>query len=139
MGWMKDLRIQANTLMNLTEEIFIEWNISKDNYYQQWTNMMKAMNDLVIMHIHCFTYTLQLCLETNSSTEYYFNRMTSPRRKLTGLFSFFDQRQTTWCSGDLETALPCLKKVPMQLLCVKILLEPNKASTLCILQIMVPD
>ena len=49
--------------MHLTEEFFVEWNISKGNYYQQRTNMMKAMNVLVIIHIHCLTYTLQLCLK----------------------------------------------------------------------------
>lgn len=114
MRQMKDLRTQASKITNLIEEIFIEWNISKDNYYRQWTNMMKAMNNLGIMLIHCFTHSLQLHLKTNSSTEY-FNRITYQRRKVTGIFSFFDQRQTAWCSGDLETGLPCFKKVVMQL------------------------
>lgn len=50
---MKDLWIPANKILDLTEEVFIEWNISKDNYYQQGTNKMKAMNNLGIMHIHC--------------------------------------------------------------------------------------
>ena len=50
--------------------------------------MMKAMNDLGITCIYCFTHALQFCLETNSSTEY-FNRMTYPRRKISGLFPIF--------------------------------------------------
>lgn len=49
---------------------------------------MKAVNDLGITHIHSCIHTLQLCVETNSSTGYS-NRITYPRRKIPGLFHSF--------------------------------------------------
>lgn len=51
-----------------------------ENHHQQWTNVLKAMNDLGIRYIYSFIHSLQSCLDTNSSTAQFIGLPTQEER-----------------------------------------------------------